>query len=305
MDRSSSESEPTPPSGRPKVVYVMGAGRSGSTILGVTLGNCDGIFYGGELDKWLMRSGRPKRDGEERLRFWQSVLAQVDGAEELFGREVHQYLERSSGLFRLNRRAARRRLLDRYRSVTEQLYRAIARTSGATHVVDTAHYPLRARELQQLPGIDLYLIFLTRDPHSVVASFEREDVPEARFGAFTTNVYLWLTYLLSSLVFARHPRERRMLLRHEDFLADPQGMLTWLLRQLDSPAPVPDLAHLSTGFPLQGNRLIDADIVALERRTARPRHASTLTTLLQLPWSAFSLLLRPLARAIPGEADGR
>jgi hypothetical protein len=304
MDRSSSESEPAPPSGRPKVVYVMGAGRSGSTILGVTLGNCDGVFYGGELDKWLMRSGRPKRDGEERVRFWQSVLGQVDGAEELFGREVHQYLERSSGLFRLSRRAARRRLLDRYRSVTEQLYHAIARTSGATHVVDTAHYPLRARELQQLPGIDLYLIFLTRDPHSVVASFEREDVPEARFGAFTTNVYLWLTYLLSSLVFARHPRERRMLLRHEDFLADPEGVLTWLLRQLDAPAPVPDLAHLSTGFPLQGNRLIDADVVALERRTERPRHASALTTLLQLPWSAFSLLLRPLARAIPGEANG-
>jgi Sulfotransferase family len=305
MDRSSSQSPPAPPSGRPRVVYVMGAGRSGSTILGVTLGNCEGIFYGGELDKWLMRSGRPKRDGEERVRFWQDVLDQVDGAQELFGREVHQYLERSSGLFRLSRRSARRRLLARYRSVSEDLYRAIARTSGATYVIDTAHYPLRARELQQLPGIDLYLIFLTRDPHSVVASFEREDVPEARFNAFTTNVYLWLTYLLSSLVFVRHPRERRMLLRHEDFLADPEGVLAWLLRQIDSPAPVPDLAHLRTGFPLQGNRLIDADVVALERRTERPRHSSALTTLLQLPWAALSSLLRPIARPVAGDIDGR
>ncbi|HEX4467726.1 MAG TPA: hypothetical protein VH025_11110, partial [Solirubrobacteraceae bacterium] len=46
-----------------KVLYVMGAGRSGSTILGVMLGNCEGIFYAGELDKWLPREGRPKREG--------------------------------------------------------------------------------------------------------------------------------------------------------------------------------------------------------------------------------------------------
>lgn len=304
MDRSPSEPLRAPTPGRPKVVYVMGAGRSGSTILGVTLGNCEDVFYAGELDKWLLRSGRPKRDGEQRARFWLTVLEQVDGAQELFGREVHQYLERSSGLFRLARRSARRRLRERYRSVSEDLYRAIVHTSGATHVVDSSHYPLRARELQQLPGIDLYLIFLTRDPHSVVASFQREDVPEARFNAFTTNVYLWLTYLLSSFVFTRHPRARRMLLRHEDFLADPEGMLTWLLRHVDSPAAVPDLTHLSTGFPLQGNRLIDADVVALERRSERPRHSSALTTLMQLPWALLSPLLRPIAEPLPGKTNG-
>ena len=32
----------TPP---PKVLYVLGAGRSGSTILGVALGNFEGVFF--------------------------------------------------------------------------------------------------------------------------------------------------------------------------------------------------------------------------------------------------------------------
>ena len=58
---------------RPKVVYVMGSGRSGSTVLGVTLGNCESVFYAGELDAWLERSGAPILGGLERTRFWKAV----------------------------------------------------------------------------------------------------------------------------------------------------------------------------------------------------------------------------------------
>ncbi len=281
----------------------MGAGRSGSTILGVTLGNCVNIFYGGELDKWLMRSGLPKRDGTERIRFWTTVRESVSGAEELFGRDVHQNIERSSSLFRLSAYSARRRLRARYRRVTEELFQAIARTAGATHVVDTAHYPLRARELQKLSGIELYILLLVRDPQSIVASFERDDVPEARFSARTTNAYLWLTYLLSLSVFLRHPSARRVLLRHEDFLADPEGVLGFVLKQVDSPAALPDLSALSTGFPLQGNRLIHSDVVTLQSGRPSPPAGSRSTRLLQLPWAIVFSRLRPAARG-GGDGDG-
>jgi hypothetical protein len=261
------------------------------------------IFYGGELDKWLMRSGLPKRDGAERARFWASVREGVSGAQELFGRDAHQYIERSSSLFRLSAFPARRRMRARYRRVTEELFWAIARTAEATHVVDTAHYPLRARELQKLGGIELYIVLLVRDPQSIVASFEREDVPEARFSARTTNAYLWLTYLLSLLVFLRQPTARRVLLRHEDFLADPEGVLELVLKQVDSPAAIPDLSSLSTGFPLQGNRLIHADVVSLQSGRPSPAKGSRLTRLLQLPWAIVFSQLRPAARA-GGGGDG-
>src|SRR5258708_3001996 len=99
---------------KPKVIYVMGAGRTGSTILGVLLGNCADIFYAGELDKWLMREGVPKRGGAERTRFWDTVRGRVNGAEEIFGRDVHRAIERSSSLFQLRAWRERRRLRDRY-----------------------------------------------------------------------------------------------------------------------------------------------------------------------------------------------
>jgi len=290
-----SSTEPGPD--RPKVVYVMGSGRSGSTILGIALGNCSGFFYAGELDNWLTRSGVPTLGGTERTRFWNDVRADV-GGEDLFGSESHRWLERSGAVLRLHRRNARRRLRPRYRRTTEQLYRAIARVAGATYVIDTAHFPMRARELQDIEGIELYLVFLVRDPRSVVASFARnvhqQDVNRRRLLALATNADLWLTHLLSVLVFLRQPRSRRMFLRHEDFLADPDGVLRDILARLDAQVEIPDLKSLSTGLPLRGNRLISSDVVALEPRTPRPEGGSRFTTVFQLPWRAVFSRMEPV-----------
>jgi Sulfotransferase family len=288
-------------SGRPKVVYVMGAGHSGSTILGVTLGNCTNVFYAGELEEWLINSGLPPLGGSERARFWGTVRDSVAGAEDLFGGGANRYLERSSTVFRLDRWAARRRLRRRYRRVTEDLYRAVAHAAGATHVVDTSHFPLRARELKALAGIEVYLVFLVRDPQQVVASELRHisphDVAERRLRAAVTNANLWLTYLLSVAVFLGHQRERRLFLRHEDFLADPAGVLRQILDVVDSSAAIPDLTALRTGSPLLGNKLIRSEVVALEGpKTSRTR-SSRMTALIQRPWEAVLSRLKPAAIA--------
>jgi hypothetical protein len=301
QDQSKSAAATGATNARPKVVYVMGSGRSGSTILGVALGNCDGVCYAGELDNWLVRSGTPVLGGLERTRFWSTVRDDVPGARELFGNQAQRDLERSSAPFRLHRRRARRRLREGYRRVTEDLYRAIARAAGVTHVVDTSHFPLRARELQALAGIDLYLIFLVRDPRSVVDSFNlylnRNDVAERRLRVLSTNANLWLTHLLSVLVFLRQPRERRMLLRHEELLADPEGMLRQILDRVHCAASLPDLRSLSTGLPLNGNRLLSADVVSLKSQAVALRGGSRTTALLQLPWTAIFSRLGPVAGA--------
>jgi hypothetical protein len=286
----------------PKVVYVMGAGRSGSTILGVALGNCERFVFAGELDKWPLRRGVPKLEGEEVERFWSEVLARVDGAQELFAMRTHRYLERSSALLRPRRWLRARAMRARYRLVNESLYRAIAEVAGASHVVDSGHYPLRARELQALDGIELYLLLLVRDPHSVVASFARTDAVERRFGPLTTNLYLWLTHLLSVAVFLRQPRGRRLLVRHEDFLARPEAVLGAILSQTHASPELPNLGKLRVGVPLMGNRLINAEVVSLERG-ARPAHnggggsnsgmVALLTSVMQAPWTLVFSLLGP------------
>ncbi len=278
-----SERATLPRTARPKVVYVMGAGRSGSTILGVALGNSEGVLFAGELDKWFAREGKPRREGVRLRAFWRDVLGETGDVRDVFAARTG-WLERSSGLLDPRKWRTRRRLRGRYRSVSQQLFVALARTAHATHVVDTSHYPLRARELQELDGIELYLLWLVRDPQSVVASLGRRDVTERHFGAVAANAYLWLTNVLSLRVFLRHPRERRLLVRHEDFVSDPRRVLLKILRLAGSSAQVADLQSLRTGVPFHGNRLVTSEFISLNARPDAATHRSLPTTLLQWPW---------------------
>jgi hypothetical protein len=274
----------------------MGAGHSGSTILGVTLGNCERCFYAGEVEEWLVKSGQPPWAGTERSQFWSTVTERVDGRD-LFGAEANRLIERSSSLLRVDRWARRRGMLRRYREVAEELLCAIADTADATHVIDTSHFPLRARELARLAGIELYLLYLVKDPQSVVASNTRElsphELAERRYRALVMNANLWLTQLVSVLVFLRHPRRRRLFLRYEQLIADPEGVLRQILDVVDSDAAIPDLRSLRVGVPLEGNRLIRSDVIALRRSGGETPRSSSITRLLQLPWHPILARLRP------------
>jgi hypothetical protein len=134
-----------------------------------------------------------------------------------------------------------------------------------------------------------------RDPQSVVASFNRKDVAQYTKSTLTTNVYLWLTNLLCVWVFMRSPRDRRIVVRHEDFVADPQSVVRDVLRCVGVAAPPPDFAALDTGVAFQGNRVIRSARAALKSEPERPRRRSAITTVLQLPWALVLSRLRPVA----------
>ncbi|HUB35268.1 MAG TPA: sulfotransferase [Solirubrobacteraceae bacterium] len=298
---------PTAPT---KVVYVMGAGRSGSTILGVCLGNCEDFFFAGELEEWLLRADGPRWAGGERQRFWEQVRERVVGGEGLFGGRANRCIERSSAALRPDLWPARWRMRKAYRRVAEELVEAVSDVARARYVIDSSHFPLRARELRASKEIELYLIYLVRDPRAVLASNLRElsphEVAERRWRTLKLNADLWLTQLVCALVFLRQPRERRMLVRHEDFLADPEGVLLQILAMTGAKVKLPDLSSLRVGAPLQANRLIRAETVSVKRGAAAERTPrSALTSLLQAPWRPALRRLKPAATATRERREAR
>ena len=138
---------------------------------------------------------------EERPRFWAAVRERVAEvpADESERRHMRR-LERSSGLFGLCGRPGTR-VRERYRQLSTDILRAVQSSARATHVVDTAHYPRRAWQLQRADGIDVHIVFLVRDAQDVIASWSRDDVPEPPFSTLKTDAYLWLTHLLTLVVF--------------------------------------------------------------------------------------------------------
>ncbi len=286
----------------PRVIYVMGAGHSGSSILGVVLGNCASVFYAGEVEEWLVKSGAARWGGSERTDFWSRVRERMDGsATTPFGDLANRALERSSAIVRVDLWPAWRRLAPGYRRTAARLFRAIAQEAGASFVVDTSHFPLRARQLQAVGEIELHLVLLVRDPQAVIESnvraISRHEVAERRARIVGANFALWLTHLLSLYVFLRQPRARRIFVRHEDFLADPAGVLRQILDRAGCDAAVPDLRALRVGVPIEGNRMLSNETIALQAPPAPMRRWSRLTALAQSPWLLAMARLRPTARA--------
>jgi hypothetical protein len=107
-----------------------------------------------------------------------------------------------------------------------------------------------------------------------------------------------VTHLLSILVFVRHPRDRRLFVRYEDFVVDPGGVLRQILEVSGSSTKtLPDFRSLDTGVPLQGNRVSRSNKLSLKPSSDPVPRSSRATTVLQAPLLALLSRMRPVASA--------
>jgi hypothetical protein len=261
---------------------VLGAGRSGTTVFGMALGNARNCFYAGELDAWTQWRGKPAEgDGADAARLWAEVRERMRGWHCAFGPVWCYYFEYPRSLLRIGSRR-RRALRPVYAALNADLYDVLRTVTGCDTIVDSSHHPLRCRELSRVADIDLFTVHYVRDPRSVVASLRTGPDPQTLLSA---NLYLWVSAFLSSLVYMTLPRQRRMRLRHEDFVSDPTRYLaqvsTWMGQDLSEINP----QQLVTGTPFAANRLRLRPTVAVSQDTTRPASCSSRTTLVsQLPW---------------------
>ncbi len=295
-------------------MYLAGAGRSGSTLLGRLLGEPPEAVHVGEMvylwkrgfgEKHLCGCGLPLLE----CPFWSEVFqrgfggfGEVDYREIL---ETKRQLERTRCLPRLLspwKSPAHQRRLAEYRQVLSVLYRAVAETSGANVIVDGSKSETYGYLLQTVPGLDLRALHLVRDSRAVAYSLQRRKPDPAQGeGAKTLPTVqpaqaalLWnaSNLLLSLKMLGRH----QAFLRYEDFAVDPMGTLTRLWALLDE--PLPDLnflksqpMRLRTNHTVAGNPdrfraevTIRPDIEWREKLPAQDRRLVTALT--------FPLLLR-------------
>lgn len=161
---------------RVKVIYIVGYGRSGSTILDIVLSQASEVFGGGEL---TALSRHVWNEDEfcacgERIRscpIWRAIFARwADG-------EAPEFLERYHALQRRHENLAAPylpRRVDRgfaeYRRHTVRLFRAISDETGKAVVLDSSKLPGRAYALSRMPEIDLFVLHLVRDGRAVAWS---------------------------------------------------------------------------------------------------------------------------------------
>ncbi|HUZ83237.1 MAG TPA: hypothetical protein VMU66_00980 [Gaiellales bacterium] len=175
-----------------RLVYVAGAGRSGTTLLAMLLGALPGATALGEVrhlwargirDNQLCGCGEPFHE----CPFWQEVGDLAFGGWDRVDVDRILALQRAVDRFRSVPRQAlggigggREAMVDEYLSAFRPIYRAAARIGGGV-LVDSSKAPSFLALLRRQPGIDLRVVHLVRDSRAVVYSWSRRRLrPELR-----------------------------------------------------------------------------------------------------------------------------
>lgn len=227
-----------------KVLFIMGVGRSGSTILDNLLGELDGFFSMGELDgiwfEGLLHEGRCGCHVPlEKCEVWSAVLSAVFDATQ-GPRDVERIVRwqeetaRVRNTWRLLRQEIGREsgweALDAYVRVLARLFAALARVTGARVLVDSSKGPAQGAILRLVEGVKPYIVHLVRDPRAVAFSRQRVKVgrhghPMRRLSAFYVASRWVARNAASHMVRRRYGADRSLLVRYEDFVARPASTL--------------------------------------------------------------------------------
>lgn len=225
-----------------KVLYILGAARSGSTLLGGLLEQVDGVSSQGELVWFWERAVLREHScscGQSigSCARWSGVTAEwhdLRGSAQRMVALARRVRRRRHVPFLLGLRATRqyRQDLAEYRAQLSTFYRRIREETGARLLVDESKHPYYALALQGIEHIDLHVLHLVRDSRATAYSWSRPkrladlDREDARLRRWPTrrSAWVWLTDHLGSLIVRLNSRSYTRL-RYEDFVAAPEATL--------------------------------------------------------------------------------
>jgi hypothetical protein len=224
-----------------KVLYVVGLGRSGSTILSNSLGQIPGFFSGGELnfiwrhnvlENRLCGCGRPFRECPVWTRVMDQAFGGMDGVDPRAMMRLQNLGTRTRHIPMMLTRGGRRSLAQRLEKLLiayGRLYEAIGAITGSRVIVDSSKEPAHGFAMSMVPGVDFYALHLLRDPRAAAYSWsKKKPQPDTdtrdfmvRFSPAKSSA-LWDSWNASAEALWRRVPDRYLRLRYEDFVADPR-----------------------------------------------------------------------------------
>lgn len=185
---------------KPRILYLGGLGRSGSTLIERLLGELPGVCAVGEVvHMWRRgvvegeRCGCGEPFGE--CPFWRLVGKAAFGGWDRVdtGRvaALQGTVDRTRFVPQLAAPAMRtafRQALDEYMSYYQRIYTAIAETSGCSFIVDSSKHASLAFCLGRCPDLDLRIVHVVRDSRAVAYSWTKKvDRPDAAAASYMTR----------------------------------------------------------------------------------------------------------------------
>lgn len=217
-----------------RILYILGRGRGGSTVLANVIGEIPGFFSAGEVrylwDPVVVRhSACGCGQAIDECPVWSRVLAALDDVDldQVVGWQ-HEIVKEANTLRLLNpKRSARWHALKSYAEVTARLYKTIEHVTGCNVIVDSSKRPSYAAFIRALGDCDPYFVHLIRDPRASAYSWHTRRYASAhgnevkRRNAFDSTVRWNLLNVGSELVRRAVGGDRFLRMRYEDFVKEP------------------------------------------------------------------------------------
>lgn len=285
-----------------RVVYVMGAGRSGSTVLDTILNNHDEVFGVGELVH-LFREGAAEQENcscgapRDKCEVWHSVRERWSELTGLAPITTHsQILPKFT---RVQRFALREWLrmrpgnrdpqFEECLRQTRATYEAIADVTGRRVIIESSKNPLRAKLLCLTPGLDVRLIHLVRDARGVAWSRMKEFVKSKEGGVpqdipprpihISCGYWLFMN-AISERVRRAFPDRPAARIHYEDFVSQPDQTLKRIgeiagLDYSDVAKRLADGEPMAPGHLYAGNRVRTGGPIRLRSDTEWTRRLTS------------------------------
>lgn len=217
-----------------RILYILGRGRGGSTVLANVVGEIPGFFSAGEVrylwDPVVVRhSSCGCGEAIDECPMWSQVLNSLSDVDLDQVVAWQHEIVRESNTFRLLHpaRTSRWEALTNYAAVTTRLYKTIRKVTGCEVIVDSSKRPSYAAFIRALDDCDPYFVHLIRDPRASAYSWHTRRYASAqgnevrRRNALDSTIRWNLLNVGSELVRRTAGRNRFLRMRYEDFVKNP------------------------------------------------------------------------------------
>jgi len=190
-----------------KLLYIMGTGRSGTTILEILLSANDAVCSVGELTHIF-------QDGFEGnntcacgttfklCEFWGKVQQRLSypPTRVLKYSKLFNKIDWHKGFLKTLFHSISPKNIGVYTQANKDLYDACSDISGKRVIVDSSKYPARALMLNYIYGPSLKIICLTRSPEGILNAFLKTGVEQPSKSPFAVLIYYVYVLLASRIV---------------------------------------------------------------------------------------------------------
>ncbi|RSK41522.1 sulfotransferase [Mangrovimonas spongiae] len=248
------------------LIYIVGAGRSGTTLVDIMLGNLENSISLGEVNRFFKRNGYPpkRKKNSAVYEFWSNLRCKLINKGFTDLRELDQLFQNNeyhTAFFK----SFFKKSDSYYVQLLNKQYEVLDEIVNHKTLIESSKYPSRALNISNYLEEKSYIvkyIYLKKDPVKVVRSFQKKDLEQPSKGFFMANLYYFIVNILCGITIniLKKRGHKVCTIKYKDLINSPEKTLNRLGDDLniDCSELVKKIANkepLKTGYLFDGNRI--------------------------------------------------